>query len=294
MKTASFDLSARDRLRIEGPDAPSFLNRLLTIDARRMEPGAGARTFLLDAKGRIDACFYLLRTGPESYLVECAAGHGAEVLGKLDIYHFGERIEFAPCDDLTVLSIQGPGAVDALSTAGVTPPEAPWAHHEAHLGGLAVRLVRVDRGGDGVDVWCSDPGAVRAALGLRVGDAAELEAMRVEAGVPAHPNEYGPHSSPLEVSGTSGVTEGKGCYPGQEVVERTLALGRPPRRLARLELDGPVAAGAGLLSGDDAVGTVTSASETEAGVVALALVKRRLDPETTLRTSDGVTGRERP
>lgn len=288
-----FDLSARDRLRIEGPDAASFLNRLLTIDALRMPVGCGARPFLLEPTGRIVACFHLLRTGDEAFLAECTGGHGADVLGRLDMYHFGERIEFEAAETRTVLSLQGDGATAVLQASGVTPPAEPWDHHEVELDDVAVRVARVDRvGTPGYDVWCAveDAAAVGDALrarGATDGDAADLERMRVEGGVPDHPAEYGAHSSPLEVSGVSGVTEGKGCYPGQEVVERTLALGRPPRRLVRLALDGEVGVGATLRSADVAAGVVTSV----VGHTALALVKRRLEDDVVLEAGGGVHAR---
>ncbi len=288
-----FDLSARDRLRIEGPDAPSFLHRLLTIDALGMPVGSGARPFLLEANGRINACFHLLRTGEDAFLAECTGGHGADVLQRLDMYHFGERIEFVAIESQTVLSVQGPGATVVLEAAGLTPPAEPWAHHEADLAAVHVRVARVDRaGGHGYDVWCAATEADAVGDALRAGgavdgDAAALEQMRVAAGVPDHPHEYGPHSSPLEISGTSGVSEGKGCYPGQEVIERTLALGRPPRRLVRLALDGDVSAGEALRTSDAAAGIVTSV----AGRTALALVKRRLEDDVALETEAGVRAR---
>lgn len=266
MRATLFDLSARDRLRIEGADAAAFLNRLLTLDVLHLEVGCGARTFLLSSTGRVEACFHLLRTGEERFLAECGAGHGAEVCAQLDRYHFGERITFVPCDDLTVFTLQGDGAAELLPEA----PSGPWDHVQTELG----RVARVDRGGDGYDVWC----AAAPTLDAERGDLALLERMRVAAGVPDFPAEYGPHSSPLEVSGTSGVTEQKGCYPGQEVIERTLAIGRPPRKLVRLTVADGVTPGAEVLAGGAKAGVVTSV----VGALALALVKRKLEDDSEL------------
>ncbi len=278
-----FDLSARDRLRIEGPDAASFLNRLVTIDVKNMAVGSGALTFLLEPKGRIQACFHLLRISRESFLAECSPGHGAEVCARLDVYLFGEQISFTPCEDLTVLSLQGRGARAMLVAAGIKPPEAPWEHLQTELG----RVARIDRAGPGFDIWCSDSAALQETLQTRAEGLRALETMRIEAGFPDHPAEYGPHSNPLEVSDRTGITEGKGCYPGQEVIERTLALGRPPRKLVRLVLEGEVVAGVAVLDGDKTVGVVTSV----AGRAALALVKRKLETSDGLLCEGGVAVR---
>jgi folate-binding protein YgfZ len=102
-----------------------------------------------------------------------------------------------------------------------------------------------------------------------------LEARRIAAGIPGHPNELGEHSGPLEAGGMDGITDGKGCYPGQEVIERTLSLGRPPRVLVPVELGshGEV----GVLTGESekSTGELTSVVTLPDGsVIGLALVKQ--------------------
>ncbi len=271
-----YDLSGRDRVRVEGPDAPAFLNRLLTVDCARMPVGGGSRAFLLNATGRVELCLHLLRVSDEAFLAECSAGHGEEVLGKLDLYHFGERLTFGPAAG-GLLSVHGPGAADTLLGAGLPVPPAPYQHVEAAVGGQQIRVARVDReSGPGYDLWCADAAALRSRLVATPGDPGELERRRVLAGVPDHPAEYGPHSTPLEVGGTAGITEGKGCYPGQEVVERTIALGRPARALVRLVLSGEAHPEDTVCLDDEAIGALTSVARDDAGTFhALALVKRK-------------------
>lgn len=84
----------------------------------------------------------------------------------------------------------------------------------------------------------------------------------------------------------------KGCYKGQETVARVHNLGHPPRRLTFLDLDGSEhtlpAAGSAVMNGEKKVGTVTSvALHHEAGPIALAVLKRSVDPVATLRVVDG-------
>ncbi|MCB9535989.1 MAG: folate-binding protein YgfZ [Myxococcales bacterium] len=281
-------LGHHDRLRIAGPDAAGFLNRLLTVDVLHLAPGQGARPFLLDAKGKILLAFHLLRVDEQTYLVECSAGHGEDVAARLDMFHFGEALTIEPVDDaFTVITLQGGGAAGVLEALDVRPPEAAWAHAEATIAGHPVRVARVDRAGlPGFDLWLA-PDAFAAVwqaardAGATPSGVDALEVLRVDHGVPGHPNEFGPHAVPLELSVEDGYTEGKGCYPGQEVIERTLALGRPARQLLRLTLDGPADVGADLLSEGRVAGVLTSvATRPDGVVVGLALVKRKyLDAE---------------
>lgn len=277
------DLGHHDRLRIAGPDAAGFLNRLLTIDVLHLPPGGGARPFLLDAKGRILLAFHLLRVDEQAYLVECNAGHGEDVAARLDMFHFGEALTIEPIDgEQTVMCLQGGGAAGVLDVLDVRPPEAPWRHVEARVGGQPVRVARVDRAGlPGFDLWCA-PDAFAAVwqaardAGATPSGVDALEVLRVDHGVPGHPNEFGPHAVPLELNVEDGYTEGKGCYPGQEVIERTLALGRPARQLLRLTLDAPAEIGSDLQSEGRVAGVLTSvATRPDGVVVGLALVKRK-------------------
>ncbi len=258
----AYDLGHRDRLALQGPDTPAFLNRLFTVETLSMAPGTGDRAFLLDPRGRVELAGHLLRVADDAYLFECSPGHGEEVMAKLDLYHFGERFSVGASDFDALVSLQGTSAAAVLAAVGLPAPDGPWDHAAGTLDGVPVRVARVDRAGtSGFDVFCADAEPVLAALvaaGAHSATPVDLEARRVEAGVADHPTEYGPHSNPLEVSGTLGISEGKGCYPGQEVIERTLALGRPPRRLVRLALDGPAEVGTDLATDARSVGSLTS------------------------------------
>ncbi|MFL6065087.1 MAG: YgfZ/GcvT domain-containing protein, partial [Friedmanniella sp.] len=123
-----------------------------------------------------------------------------------------------------------------------------------------------------------------------------LEARRIEAGVPRIGVDTDHRTIPNEV-GLLGVAVhlDKGCYRGQETVARVHTLGRPPRRLVRLLLDGSVDAlpspGAPVELAGRPVGFVGgSARHHELGPVALALVKRNTDPDADL-VVDGIAAR---
>ena len=126
----------------------------------------------------------------------------------------------------------------------------------------------------------------RAELAGLEGPAAGIwayEALRIEAGAPRFGLDTDERAIPNEVGWLGvGVHLNKGCYRGQETVARVHNLGRPPRRLVRLHLDGSVdhlpAHGYAVRAGDKQVGFIGSAARHhEYGPIALALVKRNVD-----------------
>lgn len=227
---------------LQGADAAEFLNRLLTLDTRALAVGSASRAFLLDARGRIVLALRLFRVAEDAFWTDLAAHEVEHTRDRFDMFHFGERFAVAPVDTHHLVW---------TSTADPTRmPEGSWA-------------VPSDRCGPGWDLYVPHGTPVP-------GEAADTPwrtARRVRFGSPAWPFEYRSDATPLDV-GLDGVTEGKGCYPGQEVIERTLALGRPSRRVVRVTLSAPLAPGP-LLQDEKPAGELTSV----AGLHGLALIK---------------------
>lgn len=226
-------------LRLHGADTPDFLNRLLTLDVKALAVGAASRAFLLDARGKILLAMRLYRAAADAFWADVDPAHEAAVRQRLDMFHFGERF-----------------AIDAAPARLVCcfGDTAPAGDH----------VVASDRFGPCWDVFVEGDAAAPAGEPV---DAAWCEARRVEHGVPRWPSEYRDDVTPLDL-GAAGVTEGKGCYPGQEVIERTIALGRPARRLVRVRLEAPASPGDLVADGKPA-GWLTSV----AGERGLALIK---------------------
>src|SRR6185437_13481206 len=100
----------------------------------------------------------------------------------------------------------------------------------------------------------------------------KLEALRIEAARPRIDSELSENTIPLEVGLKNAISDNKGCYPGQEVIERIVSLGSPARRLARVDGTGPAPApGEIVRAGDQDIGQVTSVTKTGSGFQALAM-----------------------
>jgi folate-binding protein YgfZ len=203
-----------------------------------------------------------------------------------------------------VVGIFGPGAETALRAlaAGEVPSEA-YAHAALAVGGVNVELVRVPAPGAG-GYLCRLPAAAVRAWWSRLIDGGVVvpagheayETWRIESGIPRYGLDVTADTLALEAPVEDAIAYGKGCYLGQEVVERVSARGHVNRRLSGLLCDGPSvpAARERLWAGDREVGWITSAawSWSRAQPVALGYVRREhLEPGTVLTLGDAAGSR---
>ena len=232
------DVARRERefVRVAGPDAADYLQRMVSNDVEALATGAACPALLLTAKARVIAPLVVLRRGDEDFLLLTEPGLGEIVRAHLTRMRLRARCEIEPEEHEAVLVFGGgegfatdfPGAVEVLDSA------------------LAPTL-----------------------------DADELELRRIEAGVPRWGHEIDDRILPAEAGlDATHVSFSKGCYPGQEPVARLHYRGHPNRGLRVLELDDLPEPGAELVHEGKAVGRVTSAVRRPDGsVVALAYVR---------------------
>ena len=303
---------ARDVVTVTGPDRLSWLTTLSSQVLTALEPGdGGAETLLLDAQGHITHALAAFDDGRTLWLVT-EADSGEALAAFLDSMRFMLRVEVTERPDVMALGALGEGlealaqaARDTASDASDSPEvQADAAEPQGSLIGLwRDPWPGVVEGGTSYDVGADRPhpgqgyragfvlvparsvdavvGAFLAAgEGRRLAGALAWEALRIEAGRPRWAREADARAIPHELDWLrTAVHLTKGCYPGQETIARTLNLGRPPRRLTVLQLDGLVGdlprPGASVRMGERAVGAVTSvARHHELGPIALALLRR--------------------
>lgn len=268
------DLSHRSVIAVTGPDRLTWLHSLTTQDLEGLEPGRGVTALVLSPHGHIEHVLYGVDDG-ETFWAHTEPGSASALVSWLDSMRFLMRVEVADrSDDYAIVWSAGHVAGDHLVRVG---PDS--------LGGRELFVVR-DRLGDVMS------------CGPRTGTWA-LEARRIAAGVPRIGLDTDHRTIPNEI-GLLGVAVDldKGCYRGQETVARVHNLGRPPRRLIQLHLDGSVdalpAPGSELLLDGRALGFVGgSARHFELGPIALGLIKRGTPVDATLSV-DGIAAAQEP
>ena len=312
---------ARDVVAVTGADRLTWLTTLSSQQLTGLTPGdGGAEALLLDARGHIAHALAALDDGQALFLVT-EAGDGPALAALLDRMRFMLRVEVSAREDLVALGALGagrerlrraadgagalvgawtdpwPGVVEGGTSydVGLDSPHPGRAYAAGFVLVPAtgvVEVVRVfaaggsaDEGSDG-----TQPGGALAGAAEHdaLAGAMAWEALRIEAGRPRRAREVDERAIPHELDWLrTAVHLAKGCYPGQETVARTLNLGRPPRRLTLLQLDGLAgglpAPGDVVRLGERAVGAVTStARHHELGPIALALLRRGVPAEAAL------------
>ena len=265
---AAVDLSHRGVVTVTGPDRLSWLHSLTTQHLERLAPHQGVTTLVLSPHGHIEHVLYGVDDG-ETFWAHTEPGASEPLAEWLDRMRFLTRVEV---QDRT----EGYAVV---WTRGSLDDDHLVRHGPDSLGGQEIFVPR--------DALPDVLGAFRPA------GTWALEARRIAAGVPRIGLDTDHRTIPNEIGLLDvAVHLDKGCYRGQETVARVHNLGRPPRRLVRLHLDGSVDAlpepGADLQFNGRTVGVVGgSARHYELGPIALGLVKRNTPVDADL-VADGI------
>jgi folate-binding protein YgfZ len=286
------DRPGRGRLRLEGADAASFLQALVSNDVTRVEPGQGVYATYLTPNGRMLADLEVYRR-PDAWLLALAAERATPVAERLDQSIFSEDVRVY---DVTsaFAEIVVVGGAAAARLAEALPVTAVRLDALSELGQIEWRdgfiariadstlpmftiVVPIDRSQDAMG--CLEGAGVQAISGSLV------EALRIEAGRPRFGVDMTEETIPLEAGLLDrAISTTKGCYVGQEIIIRILHRGggRVAKRLVTLSFDaspnGSPAPGTPLFDGDKPIGQLTSVSPalTSQHLIALGYVHRDL------------------
>jgi tRNA-modifying protein YgfZ len=236
------DLSHHDVVRVAGPDRLQWLHDLTTQYFLDLPARTWTQVLILSPHGHVEHSFAGIDDG-EAFIAATEPGRAAALIEFLDRMRFMSRVEVSDVTDELALAYR------------------PAAGHE--FVPRASLPTYAEAAGPACGLWA-------------------YEALRIARGEPRFGLDTDHRTIPNEVGWLgSAVHMDKGCYRGQETVARVHNLGRPPRRLTLLHLDGSEnvlpAIGSELKAGERVVGVVgTSARHYELGPIALALVKRNV------------------
>jgi folate-binding protein YgfZ len=269
------DTNFRAFFSFTGPDRQRYVNAILTSNVRDLQPGQGTVGLLLNPQGHILAEVETFAR-QESILASSHAMIRERTLSTFD--------KFIIMDDVTLedgtastgtLDLVGPRAAALVAELGLRNfSDMPLlAHEEVEWGQIPCRVVRRELAGDAAAtlitgrehlsaLWRNLAERVRVHGGAPAGMEA-LNSIRLECGIPWFAHDYDdkqiPHEAGLE---QSHINYEKGCYTGQEIVERVRSRGHVNRRLAELQFFSAQAPASGtkLTFGGNEIGSVTSAA----------------------------------
>jgi folate-binding protein YgfZ len=274
-------LPQRRLVRAEGSERVPFLHGQLSSDVKSLVPGRGQASLVLSAQGRVEGILALYDAG-EALEIVCDVGSGDAVRERLERFLIADDVELeAEAVPAACIGVAGPRAQELLAAicGDSFSIGHEWARAEIEIGGVPARVlargelrvpfyeivIAASAAHDTANLWRS----LRSAGAVPAGTAA-YEILRVESGVARFGIDVDDGRLALEARLEWAIHFSKGCYVGQEVVERAVSRGRVNRRLVLLAADVPLALGVSVDGGGERdVVTSTVVSPTH-GPLALA------------------------
>jgi aminomethyltransferase len=263
-----FDLGGHGMLVLSGEDRLRWLNGMVTNNTRDLAVNHGNYSLLLNAQGRIQGDLVAYNRG-DYILVTTEAGQVEKIKGIFDKYIIMDDVEVADVSEkLTAVGVAGPKSREIVEKAGFGIPElAPGEVVDIEWNGFGVTVARGlgDRG-ESYEIWFAtgNEAAVWDALvsaGAKPVGFEALEWLRILNGVPRYGVDMTERYLPQETGQDRALHFTKGCYIGQEIVERIRSRALLHRGLAGFEIDGPApAAGSPVLGPQKQVGEITSSA----------------------------------
>jgi len=290
-----FDLSWRAKLVVTGRDRTRWLNGMVTNNIRDLAPGHGVYSFLLNAQGHILGDMYVFNRG-ESFLIDTDRLQVDKLAQLLKKYIIMDQVVLSEAGSslITALGLEGPESKKVLARAGLEPSELqPLEIEDRTWNDAAISLVRSLQ--SGYVIWLSPENAsgmweaLMAAGATPVG-AEALEMWRIAAGIPRYGIDIRERDLPQETGQEQALNFKKGCYIGQEIVERIRSRGGVHRRFIGFSFAGQAPAVGSKIERDGReLGEVTSVTVLPSGkAIGLGYLRREAgEPGTTVEI-DGV------
>lgn len=273
---AWINLSARGKIRVSGDDRARLLHAMTTNHIQQLTPGTGCYVFFLNAQGRVLADANIL-CREDHLLIDTEPEVRERIYAHLDHYIIADDVTLEDTTARTAtLAVEGPQSAEVLARIGAPVPEAdyafaPWGSR------LVARLSSTGSPGFFVFAPVDEQPALIGQLEIEQADAAAARIVRLEHCKPRYGEDITDRSLAQETNQSHALHFSKGCYLGQEIVERIRARAQLHRGLMPLDIDGLAvpAPGTRLTTKGNAAAEITSAafSPALAKVVALAYVR---------------------
>ncbi len=283
-----YDLGFRTKISLTGGDRVRWLNGMVTNNIRDLAVTRGVYAFLLNPQGHILGDLYAYNRG-ESIVVDTDRSQADRILATFDHYIIMDDVEVANLgEQLTALGIAGPKARKVLAAAGLEISEMHSLETRSlNWQGTNCTIVRGDEAEHvSYEIWVSDNvrnlwDTLVTAGAMPVGSEA-LEMHRIVAGVPRYGFDIRERDLPQETEQARALNFNKGCYVGQEIVERIRSRGAVHRKFSGFLAAGavPLVPGMKIVAGEKEVGEITSAAPLRLAsgdkTVALGYIRREV------------------
>jgi len=263
-----YDLSGRSKIALTGGDRVRWLNGMVSNNIRDLAPTHGVYAFLLNAQGHIQADLFAFNRG-DSLLVDMERGQRDKVWGVFDHYIIADDVEMTDVSDkIAALGLTGPESRNVLARAGITLPELAYLQFaDVQWQQIAVTVLRAgEEAKESWQVWIASEhfnllwdALVNA--GAKPTGSSALNLFRISRGIPQFGQDIRDRDLPQETGQTRALNFTKGCYLGQEIVERIRSRGAVHRQFTAFAVAGPLPEPGSKIQADGKeVGEITSST----------------------------------
>ncbi len=241
----AFALPWRAQIDVAGKDRVRWLHNMVTNNVRDLAVNHGNYNFVLNAQGRILGDMYIFNRG-ESLVLQTDSNQVEPLTTAMKRYIIMDKVEFTPAGPtLTALGVCGPEAANVLTTAGIdVSGMSPLELRDLTLDGVAVTLIAgPEKKPNWFEIWL-DPAKAQDVWTRLIGAGAQpvgaqaLEMWRVLRGIPNYGQDIRERDLPQETEQANALNFTKGCYIGQEIVERIRSRGHVHRQFTGFEFTG--------------------------------------------------------
>jgi folate-binding protein YgfZ len=265
---AGHDLGWLKRVAVHGEDRFRWLSGMVTNTVNDLANDAGAWNLVLNAQGRIQGDLTVWREGDQLEL-EIAADQVERLMAHFDRFIIMDDVELVPLGGEAALGLTGPAANEVLGRLSLPILSEPMTATRVEWNGIDLRIARVFGNlAAHCELWAPEAQLANLWRSLRTAGAspvgcAALEAFRIAEGIPAYGIDMVERDLPQETSQMRALSFNKGCYLGQEIVERIRSRGNVHRHLRQLEIAGqlPPEGTELILDGGTVAGQIRSAAE---------------------------------
>jgi folate-binding protein YgfZ len=244
-----YALAWRAHITLGGSDRVRWLNGMVTNNIRDLALGRGVYAFVLNPQGHILGDLYAYNRG-DSFLIATDRAQVEKMLGLFKRYIIMDKVEATDISDkLTAIGITGPASRDTLRRAGFDLPQlGPLEWAEVSWQQLGLTLVRADHPiRESYEIllppeWVNLPWEALIQAGATPVGSEVLERFRIAAGIPRYGLDIRERDLPQETEQAQALNFTKGCYIGQEIVERIRSRGNVHRKFTGFVLQGSLPA----------------------------------------------------
>jgi len=281
-----FELTNRAKIELTGRDRVRWLNGQITNNIRDLAVGRGVYAFIITPQGRILADLYAYNLG-ESLLIDTDKAQGEKVLQIFRKYIIMDKVELNSADEkLVAVGVAGHESRQFISAAGIeTPQLEPLQLAKIQWRDTELTMLRTDHDRiESYELWLepAKAEALHSALteaGAAPINDATLEVLRIAESRPKYGQDITERDLPQETGQMRALSFTKGCYIGQEIVERIRSRGAVHRQFSAFRVEGPMPAPGTKITGDGKeIGEITSAAVLPVGqgeiAAALGYIRR--------------------